>query len=521
MDAGSWSDLPPDLAREISGRLQHDAVDLARFHAVCKPWRDSRTTTAAGQFLPWLVAAVEEDATRLEMRCVLSGYNYRSQPLLAEPAWWNWVTSSGGTALWCLAIERLRPSLHDPLTGAAAHLPQLPQSLGLWGKDIDPHGVIYEDGATLLYSISSAGSNATFRAALHRPGDAEWTIIERTLEHPAWSWSPRPPVLSCVTYHDGKILVVMKPDQWRLVTPNSNMARDELVESQETPMVQVWFGESTYKYDYSYVLESRGEILWVSVKTREYDRYRMGPDPCLLSVKVSVQALEEPLLYESSALEKMRWVRRDGRSLADRVLFLGRRHSFVVDAGRVPNGHGGCAYFIYHHNSALTQEKRGVFRCNLIDGKTELVQRLPRCWDYKMCLWFNPESIITPPQEISEGSPKQQIAPIISSLRRHNINVERHHVPSFTLLLRNLPLTVKTTQLRLFFSEHGKVSNAEVICYKKTRASQGIGHVTIETTHSHLEDALAALNELVLDGCHLKVSLIKEGQPPQRRRRHR
>ena len=398
MDAGSWSDLPPDLAREISGRLQHDAVDLARFHAVCKPWRDSRTTTAAGQFLPWLVAAVEEDATRLEMRCVLSGYNYRSQPLLAEPAWWNWVTSSGGTALWCLAIERLRPSLHDPLTGAAAHLPQLPQSLGLWGKDIDPHGVIYEDGATLLYSISSAGSNATFRAALHRPGDAEWTIIERTLEHPAWSWSPRPPVLSCVTYHDGKILVVMKPDQWRLVTPNSNMARDELVESQETPMVQVWFGESTYKYDYSYVLESRGEILWVSVKTREYDRYRMGPDPCLLSVKVSVQALEEPLLYESSALEKMRWVRRDGRSLADRVLFLGRRHSFVVDAGRVPNGHGGCAYFIYHHNSALTQEKRGVFRCNLIDGKTELVQRLPRCWDYKMCLWFNPESIITPPQ---------------------------------------------------------------------------------------------------------------------------
>ena len=94
-------------------------------------------------------------------------------------------------------------------------------------------------------------------------------------------------------------------------------------------------------------------------------------------------------------------------------------------------------------------------------------------------------------------------------------------MPSFKVLVRNLPLTVKNTQLRLFFSEHGKVSNAEVICYKKTRASQGIGHVTIETTHSHLEDALAALNELVLDGCHLKVSLIKEGQPPQRRRRHR
>ena len=98
--------------------------------------------------------------------------------------------------------------------------------------------------------------------------------------------------------------------------------------------MQVWFGQSTSNYNY--ILESRGEILWVSVKTREYDRYRMGPDPCLLSVKVSVQALEEPLLYESSALEKMRWVRRDGYSLGDRVLFLGLRHSFAVDAGCLP-----------------------------------------------------------------------------------------------------------------------------------------------------------------------------------------
>ena len=153
------------------------------------------------------------------------------------------------------------------------------------------------------------------------------------------------------------------------------------------------FGESTCNF----VLESRGEILWVSIQTRENNLYQPTTHACLLDVTVSVQALEEPLLSSSLVPEeKMRWVRRDGRSLAGHVLFLGRRHSFVVDAGRVPNGHGGCAYFIYHHNSALTQEKRGVFRCNLIDGKAELVQRLPRCWDYKMCLWFNPESIITP-----------------------------------------------------------------------------------------------------------------------------
>ncbi|KAM3355305.1 hypothetical protein ACQJBY_025839 [Aegilops geniculata] len=524
MHATDWSDLPLDLAGEISGRLQHDAVDLVRFHAVCKPWRNSRTTTATDQFLPWLVAAVKEDVTRLEMRCVLSGSNYRSQPLLSEPASGYWVISSSGTALRCLTIERLRPGLHDPLTEAATRLPLLPQSLGLWGKEIHPHGVIYGDGATLLYSISTAAClvghrpTARFRAALLRPGDAEWAILERTLEHLLRyrGWPPPQPVLSSVTYHDdGKILAVMEADQWwRPVTPNSNIAPG-------APVVQVWFGQSTSNYNY--ILESRGEILWVSINTREHDRHLIGTNPYLVKVKVSVHALEEPLLSQSSPLEQMRWVRRDGRSLADRMLFLGTRHSFVVDAGRVPNGNGGCAYFVYHNNNAFTYGRRAVFRCNLINGRTELVQRLPRCWDYKMCLWFNPESVITPPQEISEGLLKQQqqIAPRISSPPRHTIHIERHHVPSFRVLVRNLPLTVKNTQLRLFFSEHGKVSNAKVICCKKTRASKGIGHVTIETTHSHEEDALAALNELVLDGCHLEVSLIKQGQPPQRPCQHR
>ncbi|XBI33456.1 hypothetical protein VPH35_056785 [Triticum aestivum] len=532
MPAGGWSDLPPDLAREISRRLQHDAVDLVRFHAVCKPWRDSRTTTATDQFLPWLVTAVKEDETRLEMRCVLSGTNYRSQPLLSEPARWNWVTGSGGTALRFLTIERLRPSLHDPLIGSAEHLPLLPQSVGRWGEEIDPHGVINGNGATLLYSISTTGDmvghrpTARFTAALLRPGDAEWTILERILEHKYehrfGTWSLRQPVLTSVTYHDGKILVVMKDDQpWRLATPNCNITCDELVKSQGPPAVQVWFGESTCNY--SYVLESRGEILRLSINTWEYNRYLKGTNPYLLKVKVSLQALEGQLLSESSPLEKMRWVRRDGRSLADRVLFLGMCHSFVVDAGRVPNVHGGCAYFVYHNDNAFTYGKRAVFRCNLINGRTELVQRLPQCWDYRMCLWFNPESVNTPPKEISEGPQmqQQQIAPTISSPPRHTIHIERHRVPRFRVLVRNLPLTVNSTQLRFFFGEHGKVSSAEVIFYKKTRASQGIGHVTIETTHSHQEDALAALNELVLDGCCLKVTLIKEDQPPQRQHKRR
>jgi len=40
------------------------------------------------------------------------------------------------------------------------------------------------------------------------------------------------------------------------------------------------------------------------------------------------------------------WVKRDGRSLADRVMFLGRPSSFAVDAARFGVSSGGCAYFV-------------------------------------------------------------------------------------------------------------------------------------------------------------------------------
>lgn len=236
-----------------------------------------------------------------------------------------------------------------------------------------------------------------FRAALLRPGDAEWTIVERTLERTTWSrWTSQHDL--CAAYHGGKILVMIKAGIWRVVTTETDVARDELVKSQGKPVVQVSFNESTCNCNY--VLESRGEIIWVSIKTRENNRYQPGPHACHLDVTVSVEALEEPLLSSSPVREKMRWVRRDGHSLGDRVLFLGTRHSFDVDAGWAPNGLGGCAYFVCHTNRDFTYGygNRAVFRCNLIDGKTDLVQRLPRCWDDKMCTWFNPESVVTPPQ---------------------------------------------------------------------------------------------------------------------------
>ena len=325
-----WADLPPDLLGDVSGRL-HDATDLVRFHAVCRPWRGSWSPAAPATMTTRFLAAAKQDSTRFEMRCVLSNTNYRSQPLLSEPVSGYWVISSSGTALRCLTIERLRPSLHDPLTGAAEHLPLLPHDLRRW-ENTKPRGVIYGDGTTLLYSVSySVGPRITarFRAALLRPGDAEWTVIERTLKRITWlGWSPQHAL--CVAYHSGKILVIMKAGIWRFITPETD---DVLVRSQGVPGVQVGVGESACNF----VLESRGEILWVSIQTRENNLYQPTTHACLLDVTVSVQALEEPLLSSSLVPEeKMRWVRRDGCSLGDRVLFLGLRHSFAVDAGCLP-----------------------------------------------------------------------------------------------------------------------------------------------------------------------------------------
>lgn len=62
----------------------------------------------------------------------------------------------------------------------------------------------------------------------------------------------------------------------------------------------------------------------------------------------------------------------------------------------------------------------------------------------------------------------QETASTISSPPTRTIHIERHCAPSFRVLVRNLPLTLKTAQLRLFFSKHGKVLSAEVTHYKKT-----------------------------------------------------
>jgi hypothetical protein len=133
MDGRRWSDLPADVVREISSRLWA-AVDFVYFHAVCKPWRDSRDPpsprTTTTQFLPWLLApAAEKESAHLNFRSVFANTSYRAA--LASPLpWRNWVCRADGTAFWYLTVENLHPSLQDPLTGQVTHQPLFPCRIG-------------------------------------------------------------------------------------------------------------------------------------------------------------------------------------------------------------------------------------------------------------------------------------------------------------------------------------------------------------------------------------------------------
>ena len=55
------------------------------------------------------------------------------------------------------------------------------------------------------------------------------------------------------------------------------------------------------------------------------------------------------VLEEVSMPKKTRWVRKDGCTLADHMLFLASQNSFAADAFLL-GSHEGCAYFICHND---------------------------------------------------------------------------------------------------------------------------------------------------------------------------
>ena len=80
-------------------------------------------------------------------------------------------------------------------------------------------------------------------------------------------------------------------------------------------------------------------------------------------------------------------MRKEGESLADRVLFLGWPNSFAVDAAQLGVA-GGFAYFMFDVDEDKAQ--RNVFKYNLIKKRTELVNLAAKRMEGSMCTWLNP-----------------------------------------------------------------------------------------------------------------------------------
>ncbi|CAM0952971.1 unnamed protein product [Alopecurus aequalis] len=334
MDRSRWPEVAPDVLRDIAGRL-HDAADFVRFHSVCKPWRDSpeappplfRTTNSMAQFLPWLVAPADKDLTTpLKLRCIISKSSYRA-PRQPAAHGRNWISSADGSAV-----------------------------------------SVFHDGGT-----------ARFRAALLRPGTANWTLVKRTLDE-----NPGDVEEVCVAYHRGKILVTVDANLWHVITPDSRRS-DVLIPRPHSP--------TSYSHRNSYVLESRGELLWMLPHVRDSHRNNGGR-----LVRAGISLLVLVLEVETtSSTDKVRWVIKDRRSLADRVFFLGWPNSFAIDASQL-GGHGGCAFFVYTNTQALPGEQLGVFRYNLLDYEIDFVERLAPGWGDHKCAWLLPHPAIAPVQ---------------------------------------------------------------------------------------------------------------------------
>ncbi|MCP4702287.1 MAG: RNA-binding protein [Gammaproteobacteria bacterium] len=84
----------------------------------------------------------------------------------------------------------------------------------------------------------------------------------------------------------------------------------------------------------------------------------------------------------------------------------------------------------------------------------------------------------------------------------------------------NLSYNIKEDDLRELFSQHGEVSEVNIISDKYSGQSKGFGFVEMPT-QSEAEDAIKALNETAVKGRNIKVNQARpKSERPQRKPRY-
>ncbi|CAL4981660.1 unnamed protein product [Urochloa decumbens] len=372
----TWHDLPFDLLQDISGRL-HAAADYVRFHAVCKPWRDSLPPAERRPaFLPWLLAPPDPNTGHRTARCVLSGNSSIAAEIADRGRTWV-IRAEDGVAYW---LEP-RGVLVDPLTRCrAATVPPFPDDIA------DGAGAIYCDGTILINAFyppfldSNGFMRTTSNVTLLRPETSGAAALKRHL-------CTRDKE-SCVAYHNGNIISCQDRSFERIVLSK----QPQWWQYFELPQDQL--GEEE-RFQSSYLVESRGELILACLQIKDSyckssDYYDADVTGLAKALSVSVYVLRD----EARGISP-HWVRRDGRSfLADRVLFLGRPSSFALEAARLGKNHGGCAYFIHTRDRCL------LLKYSFHDGRSELVEEQPAEWTCKAATWITPQPAIALPHQL-------------------------------------------------------------------------------------------------------------------------
>ena len=183
------------------------------------------------------------------------------------------------------------------------------------------NNIIYNDGTVLLYSEckNTDGETTEFRAALRRPGDEEWTVIHRTLKSLYQSKK------LCFAYHAGKIVVTRCIGSYVVTTTNTSDDVLLCTPSSSTPLKSG--GYLLQEHPSTRVLRRAFILAFVHRRSDYYKKYEKGAPHMPRFLMVSVHVLEET--------PEPRWVRKEGTSLANLVLFLGWPNSFCVDASRL------------------------------------------------------------------------------------------------------------------------------------------------------------------------------------------
>ncbi|KAL6868160.1 hypothetical protein ACP4OV_015005 [Aristida adscensionis] len=504
----TWADLPFDLLLDVSGRL-HAAADYVRFHAVCTPWRDTLPPPPRRPaFLPWLIAPRDATGHR-RARCVLSscsssGGRRRRADVLVRDRRWVIRADDGAAAAALLAASPGSSSGGgdaDPLAGssaAAAPLPPLPAKIDAWVDHA--FGSVSGDGSIFLCAIEPK-YESTIALAHLQPSDTAWTSVQRNSPCSSW-WEESGSC--CTTCHGGEVVHCSR-FYW------SSMASAQAVAFGSGDRRRGYLPREPGKdVQYSYMVESRGELLGVFVHVKRpgssYVIDVVDVDAMASALSVSVYVLQDAGAGDG---DQPRWVKRDdaGESLADRVFFLGWPCSFAVDASRI-GVDGGCAYFLLRSKlyggawSKLPLMRCRLFKYRFGDDSAEFVEQLPGEWSDQACMWLRPQPTIAPTEEIRER--------LEASNGKATKDDDKKFRDYFRIYVGNLPRKLDSYRLRQFFSKHGKVADASVINDKKTRRSRGFGFVTMATVDDEPAHAIAKLHGQCLEGRPLRVKLADQ-----------